>query len=67
MELEFSCVEKVIIQGRVEGSRKPGRPKTRWIDQIKYLAGSSSLQDLYSFAKDRQRWCAIVEVTSYQS
>ena len=61
------CLEKVIMQGRVEGSRKPGRPRTRWIDQIKSVAGSSSLQDLYSLAKDRQRWRAIVDVTSCQS
>ena len=27
-------LEKVIMQGQVEGSRKPGRPRTRWIDQI---------------------------------
>ena len=38
------CLEKVIMQGQVEGSRKPGRPRTRWIDQIKSLARSSSLQ-----------------------
>ena len=29
------CLEKVIMQGQVEGSRKPGRPRTRWIDQNK--------------------------------
>ena len=61
------CLEKVIMQGRVEGSRKPGRPRTRWIDQIKSVARSSSLQDLYSLAKDRQRWRAIVDLMRCQS
>ena len=60
-------LEKVIMQGRVEGNRKPGRPRTRWIDQIKSVVGASSLQDLYFLARDRLRWRAIVDVTSCQS
>ena len=32
-------LEKVIIQGCVEGRRKPGRPRARWIDQIKSMVG----------------------------
>ena len=28
-----NSLEKVIMQGCVEGRRKPGRPRTRWIDQ----------------------------------
>ena len=50
-------------------------PRTRCLDQIKSLAGSISLQVLYSLSlqvlyslvKDRQRWRAIVNVTSCQS
>ena len=61
------CVEKVIMQRQVEGNRKPGRPITRWIDQIDSLAQSSSLQELYSLSKDRQRWCVTVDITSCQS
>ena len=65
METDYrnpSCKDE--LKGR---SRKPGRSMTRWIDQIKSLAGLSSLQDLYSLAKDRQRCRAIVDVTSCQS
>ena len=47
------CLEKVIMQGRVEGNRKRGRPRTRWIDQLKSLV-SCHLSDLYTLAKDRQ-------------
>ena len=61
------CLEKVIMQGRVEGNRKPGRPRARWIDQIKSVARSRSLQELYSLTKDRLRWRTIVDVTSCQS
>ena len=53
---------KVIMQGRVERSRKPGRPWARWIDYW-----SSSLQDLYSLAKNCQRWRVIVDVMYSQS
>ena len=50
-------LEKFIMLGRVEGRRKTGRTRTRWTDQIKSLAGSSSLQD-------RQRSHAIVHTTN---
>ena len=40
-------LEKVITQGRVDGSRKPRRPRTRWIDQVKSLAGSNSLREIF--------------------
>jgi hypothetical protein len=30
---------EVIMQGKVEGSRKQGRPKCKWFDQIKSLTG----------------------------
>ena len=29
------CLEKVSMQGRLEGSRKSGRDRTRWFNQIK--------------------------------
>lgn len=62
---EGDSLEKVIMQGRVEGNRKPGRPRTRWIDQLKSMV-RCPLQELYNLAQDRQRWRAIVEVTSCQ-
>ena len=64
---EGDCFEKVIMQGRVEGSRSRGRPKARWIDQIKSLAGTNSLRLLYSLVGNRSKWRGIVDVTSCQS
>ena len=58
-------LEKV-IQGCIEGRRKPGRPRTRWIDQIKSMVGCP-LHELYNLAQDRQRWCDVVAVASCQS
>ena len=58
-------LEKVIMQGCVEGRRKPGRPRTRWIDQIKSMVGCP-LHELYNLVQDRQRWCDVVAVASCQ-
>ena len=59
-------LEKVIMQGCVEGRRKPGRPRTRWIDQIKSMVGCP-LHELNNLVQDRQRWCDVVAVASCQS
>ena len=59
-------LEKVIMQGCVEGRRKPGSPRTRWIDQIKSMVGCP-LHELYNLVQDRQRWCDVVAVASCQS
>ena len=61
-----NSLEKVIMQGCVEGRRKPGRPRTRWIDQIKSMVGCP-LHELYNLVQDRQRWCDVVAVASCQS
>ena len=56
----------VLHSGCVKGRRKPGRPRTRWIDQIKSMVGCP-LQELYNLVQDRQRWCDVVAVASCQS
>ena len=61
-----NSLEKVIMQGCVEGRRKPGRPRTRWIDQIKSMVGCP-LHELYNLVQDCQRWCDVVAVASCQS
>ena len=35
--LDDACLQKVIMQGQVEGSRKPRTPRTRWIDHLMKL------------------------------
>ena len=62
---QHDCLEKVILQGKIEGSRRRGRPKARWIDRIKSLVGQS-LPTTYQLAADRMKWRAIVEVASCQ-
>ena len=59
------CLEKSLMQGKIEGGRRPGRPKARWIDRIKSTAGQP-LRRIYQLAADRPLWRAIVKVTSHQ-
>ena len=61
-----NSLEKVIMQGCFEGRRKPGRPRTRWIYQIKSMVGCP-LHELYNLVQDRQRWCDVVAIASCQS
>ena len=38
--------EKVIMQGSFEGKRKPGRPRTRWMDQLKSMVSCPNKNNL---------------------
>ena len=35
------CLEKIILEGAVEGVRKRGRPAKRWMDNIKKMSECS--------------------------
>ena len=59
-------LEKVVMQGKIEGKRKQGRPKCRWIDQIKTITGLS-IDRIYALVEDRQAWHRITGVTSRQT
>ena len=45
--------------GKVEGSRKRGRPNMRWIDSIKEAIGMS-LQKLSRAVEDRRLWTSLI-------
>jgi hypothetical protein len=48
-------LERDIILGKVEGHRRQGRPRLRWIDSIKEATGLS-LEVLKESVKDRKKW-----------
>ena len=61
------CLEKIIVQGHVDGQRRRGRQKTRWTDGIKECTGLS-LTAAYRLAQDRNSWNDIIKrVTTGQS
>ena len=51
-------LERKIVDGMVFGKRAPGRPKTKWTDNIKEGAGMSII-DAGRAACDRRRWRSI--------
>ena len=52
-------IENIIMQGRMEGSRRRGRQKLRWSDGIKQTTGLS-LVTAHRLAQDRVIWKNII-------
>jgi hypothetical protein len=46
--------------GQVEGHRKQGKPRMRWLDDIKKATGLR-LEDLRETVQDREKWRTLVE------
>ena len=53
------CLEKEMIQGTMPGTRRRGRPRTAWMDNIRKWTGLSMTQ-LMARTGDRDRWRATV-------
>ena len=52
-------LEKILILGRIEGRRRRGRKRMRWLDGIIDLM-DVSLSKFQKMVKDREAWCAVV-------
>ena len=52
---DHGSLSNIILQGRVEGSRGRGRPRTRWIDNITRWTGID-IQDVHERSMDRAVW-----------
>ena len=59
----LNLLEKTLMLGKIEGKRRRGRQRMRWLDNITDSV-DVSLSKLQEMVKDREAWCGVVHRVS---